>query len=328
MAIPYNRCRMTTATTGTGTMTLGSASSNAFCTFAEAGVPNAATVTYLIEEGADFELGRGVYTSSGTTLTRATVLLSKISGTAGTTKMTLGGAAVVSIVSAAEDLQDLRVNTIELGADSDTTLSRASAGRVAVEGVNVVTVSSTDTLTNKTLTSPTLTTPALGTPASGTLTNCTGLPAAGLVASTTQAVGFGSIELGHASDTTLSRSAAGILAVEGIDLLKRNGNQTLTGGFSATSYSAGTKSSGTFTPDPVNGNLQYATNGGAHTLAPPSSDCSIVIQYTNNGSAGAITTSGFTKVTGDTLTTTNGDDYLCFITRVNGFSHLHKQLLQ
>lgn len=40
---------------------------------------------------------------------------------------------------------------------------------------------STDTLTNKTLTSPTLTTPALGTPASGVLTNCTGLPTAGLV---------------------------------------------------------------------------------------------------------------------------------------------------
>ncbi len=37
------------------------------------------------------------------------------------------------------------------------------------------------TLTNKTLTSPTLTTPALGTPASGTLTNCVGLPAAGVL---------------------------------------------------------------------------------------------------------------------------------------------------
>ncbi|KKK72512.1 hypothetical protein LCGC14_2903150, partial [marine sediment metagenome] len=37
------------------------------------------------------------------------------------------------------------------------------------------------TLTNKTLTSPILTTPALGTPASGVLTNCTGLPLAGLV---------------------------------------------------------------------------------------------------------------------------------------------------
>ena len=38
---------------------------------------------------------------------------------------------------------------------------------------NLVTATSTTTLTNKTLTSPTLTTPALGTPASGDLTSCT-----------------------------------------------------------------------------------------------------------------------------------------------------------
>jgi hypothetical protein len=39
---------------------------------------------------------------------------------------------------------------IEINA-SDTTITRAEAGRIAVEGVNVVTTSSTDTLTNKTL---------------------------------------------------------------------------------------------------------------------------------------------------------------------------------
>ena len=51
--------------------------------------------------------------------------------------------------------------TIELGAASDTTLSRSSAGVLAVEGVVVPTVSSTNTLTNKTLTSPTITTSTL-----------------------------------------------------------------------------------------------------------------------------------------------------------------------
>lgn len=57
---------------------------------------------------------------------------------------------------------------------------------------------------------------ALGTPSSGTLTNCAGLPVAGIAASTATALGVGSVELGHASDTTLSRSAAGVLAVEGV----------------------------------------------------------------------------------------------------------------
>ena len=48
----------------------------------------------------------------------------------------------------------LGVGTLELGHASDTTLARSSAGVVTIEGVNVVTTSSTDTLTNKTLTSP------------------------------------------------------------------------------------------------------------------------------------------------------------------------------
>lgn len=56
---------------------------------------------------------------------------------------------------------------------------------------------------------------ALGTPSSGTLTNVTGLPLTGLVSDTSTALGVGSLNVGHASDTTLTRSSAGVLAVEG-----------------------------------------------------------------------------------------------------------------
>lgn len=108
MAKLYNRAKVSTATTGTGTVTLGNETSDAFCTFAEAGVQNSDVVTYLIEEGNDFELGRGTYTSSGTTLSRDTVLLSKIAGTSGTSKMDLDGAATVSIMAASEDLRQGR----------------------------------------------------------------------------------------------------------------------------------------------------------------------------------------------------------------------------
>jgi hypothetical protein len=62
----------------------------------------------------------------------------------------------------------------------------------------------------------------------GTLTNCTGLPVTGITASTSAALGVGSVELGHASDTTLSRSAAGVLAVEGVDVVTTSATQTLT----------------------------------------------------------------------------------------------------
>jgi hypothetical protein len=75
---------------------------------------------------------------------------------------------------------------------------------------------------------PTLVTPILGTPTSGTLTNCTGLPVAGITASTSTALGVGSLELGHASDTTLSRSSAGVLAVEGVVVDTVSATNTLT----------------------------------------------------------------------------------------------------
>lgn len=102
---------------------------------------------------------------------------------------------------------------------------------------------------------------------------------------------------------------------------------TLTKGYDVTSYDAGTQSSGTFTPDPANGNLQYTTNGGSHTLARPSTDCTLSILYTNNGSAGAIATTAFDKVTG-TFTTTDGDKFMCHITRINGNTTLFIDPLQ
>jgi len=102
----------------------------------------------------------------------------------------------------------------------------------------------------------------------------------------------------------------------------------LTGGVSTTAYNAGTKSGGTFTPDEANGNHQYATNNGAHTLAPPSNNCTLIVHYTNGASAGAITASGFTLADGDSFTTTVGDEFLCYVAKVNDVSHLSVKALQ
>lgn len=67
-----------------------------------------------------------------------------------------------------------------------------------------------------------------GTPSAITLTNGTGLPVSGITASTSTAIGVGSIELGHASDTTIARSGAGVVTIEGVEVTTNSATQTLT----------------------------------------------------------------------------------------------------
>lgn len=97
MATLANRAKMTTATTGTGTITLGSAA-DGYQTFAAAGISNGDTVRYTIEDGNNWEIGTGTYTASGTTLSRS-VTESSNSGSA----ISLSGGAVVFLTIAATD---------------------------------------------------------------------------------------------------------------------------------------------------------------------------------------------------------------------------------
>lgn len=95
MSTHANMVKMTTATTGTGTVTLGSASSG-FQSFADAYGANA-TVDVLITDGTAWEVARNcTYTHSGTTLSRGT-LEDSSTGSA----LSLSGSAVVSVVATA-----------------------------------------------------------------------------------------------------------------------------------------------------------------------------------------------------------------------------------
>ena len=102
----------------------------------------------------------------------------------------------------------------------------------------------------------------------------------------------------------------------------------LTDGYAGADFDLGTNTTGTETLAFTNGNFQKGVNGGAHTLAPQATTSTIIVQYTNDGSAGTLTTSGYTIVTGDSLTTTSGHDFMMYSTRVNGFKHLHVVALQ
>lgn len=170
MAKLYNLARMTTATTGTGTITLGSAVSG-YKSFSDAGISNGETITYAITDGTASEIGRGVYTASGTTLTRS-VLKSTNSNNA----INLSGSAQVFITPAAEDIIEppsastdntiprfdgtsgrilqtsgvaiddsnnvTGIANLDIGS-TDTTLARSAAGRVTIEGNEIVMYGST-----------------------------------------------------------------------------------------------------------------------------------------------------------------------------------------
>lgn len=89
---------MTTPTTGTGTITLGSAVSGAQ-SFAACGITNGQTVRYRIFDSAAWEVGSGTYTTSGTTLSR-TPTASSNAGSA----INLSGSATVVVTALTADL--------------------------------------------------------------------------------------------------------------------------------------------------------------------------------------------------------------------------------
>ena len=135
------------------------------------------------------------------------------------------------------------------------------------------------------------------------------------------------VALGLEIGTDIQAYSASSYELADADILKADTTDTLTVGYAATPHNYGGVGAGTFTPDEADGNFQYGVNNAAHTLAPPTNNCSLVLQYTNNATAGAVTTSGFTKVSG-AFTTTNGDDFLCYITKNNAFSDLIIRAMQ
>jgi len=225
--------------------------------------------------------------------------------------ITLGGAASLLTVGATvqgasplvfegltADAFELTLAIPDVGADATITLPSATS--------TLATLAGTETFTNKTLTSPVLTTPALGTPTALVLTSATGLPAASVLAGSFGAGAFvistslqsATYELGHATDTTLSRVSAGLIAVEGINVVDVSTVQTLTNKTLTspvmTAPALGTPASGVLTN--VTGLPTAGLVDGAVTsvkLSTGTRTRSVVIQVADPGAADADFAQGY-----------------------------------
>jgi len=179
---------------------------------------------------------------------------------------------------------------------------------------------------------------ALGTPASGVVTNLTGTASIninGTVGATTPGTGAfttlsassaitasTTIELGHATDTTLSRSAAGVLAVEGVAVPTISSTSTITNKRNQPRTASST-SAATLAPDLSTANVYFrTTQTEAISVSAPIGTPIIgetIAMYVDSVAAQTLTMNATYKVFGAAFpATTTAGKTLMLVAQFNG----------
>lgn len=283
MTILYNLAKVTTATTGTGTITLGSAQTG-FLTFAQAGVTDGQVVSYGIRDGSNSEVGYGTYTASGTTLTR-NVTTSTNSNNA----INLSGSAEVYITARAEDIVNKTGDTMSgsltvlnasglkiLDTDGSNTLGFVAGSNLTQD--RTLTWTTGDASRNITLTGNT-TIPAVfpTSTTDNTLPRFDGTTGSFQTSGVTvddlnNVTGVLSIDIGNA-DTTLTRVSAGVIAVEGSNVLLASNIGSTVQAYSSSLNNLSTAFTAASAAGPALLKLYEDTDNGTNyiELSPPSS---------------------------------------------------------
>ena len=197
-----------------------------------------------------------VLTNTGTSNNPAWALIPLASAVSGQLPIANGGTGAANAAAAATALglgtaNNPQFATIELGAAADTTIARASAGNLTVEGNAIYRAGGTDvpvadggtgtsSLTDGgvLIGNGTGAVVAMAVLADGEMIVGDGTtdPVAESGATLRTSVGVGTgdspqftgVNVGHASDSTLTRGAAGLLEVEGVRLVTVSATQSLT----------------------------------------------------------------------------------------------------
>jgi hypothetical protein len=166
-----NRVFVTTATTGTGTITLGSPLAG-YQSFTSGGIANADVVRYLLLDGSGWETGTGTYTASGTTLSRTPTASSNSNAA-----LNLSGGAKVAVIASAEDYAAFLKGPTSAG-DNHVALFDGTTDRL-IKGVAQLPLAQGGT--GASTAAAARTNLGLGTAATGTLTTSTTDDTAGRV---------------------------------------------------------------------------------------------------------------------------------------------------